>query len=665
MNQLFGNGPKQVSADGKLTKLSSFHQTVDQGMFKEGQLKEQMEHYNQNRLTYQDYMRMQQQQPITDDLNFIQTNPMNNNLGMNDYWKQMSHTNQMNNVENSFDKMKLQEKNTQNTVLNNNINNNMNNNMMNHMYNPMMMNNPYMMNQGRAIHPSLLEFNQFLDKNKITPHLNLDNNQKTKETENKENTENNDQEQMENVYQDIINVMENQEDDRMQNSHFLNFIKKLNTGEIKLNEKSNTIDGNLDELKKEQDHYGNNQEINDKLNSFDDLFKNMNVDDYYKQSAQQSMYLQNNPYLDKDSQENKEIKDKNLDRVELAKQYLKENKTNTARQLLEAEVKEFRDNSEAWVLLGKIHSDLDNDNLAANCLLIGKEVDPFNVDCLFALGVSCTNCFEEFDAMKYLLEYIKLHPVYSKVITKNDPRYDYKLLEKEIEKVNNINVNVNSDNVNMDYDKEYDNTNFNMEEFMKQNNNSNNFNDNNYLESRRKVEDMKLNFFNTIVDLFNQIANNNNIVKNEDFYLAFGIASFIPHQNDLSIKMFRKAVEINPNDYNCWNKLGAILAHSKMHENAIECYKKAISLKKDYLRCWANMGIAYNNLDDYDNAKNSFIEALKIDRNNDDVWAYLRSIYSRVNNDNLVELTYKKDLDSILMYNENFPSRSSEDMFEY
>jgi len=133
-----------------------------------------------------------------------------------------------------------------------------------------------------------------------------------------------------------------------------------------------------------------------------------------------------------------------------------------------------------------------------------------------------------------------------------------------------------------------------------------------------------------------------------DLWIALGIANFIPHENERAIQCFRKAVEINPKDYNAWNKLGAILAHSKMNQEAILTYNKALELKPNYARCWTNLGIALFNIDNYTESMKAFLKALKIFQDIPHVWSYMSSLIITTNDKDLYELVRTKNLIELL-----------------
>merc|ERR1711920_36243 len=75
----------------------------------------------------------------------------------------------------------------------------------------------------------------------------------------------------------------------------------------------------------------------------------------------------------------------------------------------EAEVQRNPDSSEGWRMLGQLYAEMDQDPEAIQCLKKGHEVDPYNLESLLALGVSCTNELDQMLALKYLRRWIENH----------------------------------------------------------------------------------------------------------------------------------------------------------------------------------------------------------------------------------------------------------------
>lgn len=88
---------------------------------------------------------------------------------------------------------------------------------------------------------------------------------------------------------------------------------------------------------------------------------------------------------------------------------LKEGLDREAILALEAEVQRNSESSEGWRLLGQLYAEMDQDVEAIQCLRRGHEADPYNLDSLLALGVSCTNELDQMPALRYLRMWIENH----------------------------------------------------------------------------------------------------------------------------------------------------------------------------------------------------------------------------------------------------------------
>merc|ERR1719446_206381 len=95
-----------------------------------------------------------------------------------------------------------------------------------------------------------------------------------------------------------------------------------------------------------------------------------------------------NPYLDSDNP------------LAEAQRLLREGRDREALLALEAEVQKNPDSSEGWRMLGQLYAELDQDVEAIRCLRRGHEVDPYNLESLLALGVSCTNELDQQPAQR-------------------------------------------------------------------------------------------------------------------------------------------------------------------------------------------------------------------------------------------------------------------------
>jgi peroxin-5 len=66
-------------------------------------------------------------------------------------------------------------------------------------------------------------------------------------------------------------------------------------------------------------------------------------------------------------------------------------------------------------MLGQLYQENDQDDFAILAFKEAHEADPYDLDCLLALGISFTNEYEEQEAFKYLHSWLKYHPEYSHI----------------------------------------------------------------------------------------------------------------------------------------------------------------------------------------------------------------------------------------------------------
>lgn len=114
---------------------------------------------------------------------------------------------------------------------------------------------------------------------------------------------------------------------------------------------------------------------------------------------------------------------------ELAKEKEKSGETHEAILMLEAEVQNHPEHSEAWGLLGKLHAKNDEDTRAIAAMLRGLEIDPYNLDLLMSLGISCTNEFDEEQALNFLKTWVKHHPLYSEIPVDHSKNFREDIIE--------------------------------------------------------------------------------------------------------------------------------------------------------------------------------------------------------------------------------------------
>lgn len=124
-------------------------------------------------------------------------------------------------------------------------------------------------------------------------------------------------------------------------------------------------------------------------------------------------FQEDNPYLD------------SADPLAEAQRLIREGRDREAVLALEAEVQRNPESSEGWRMLGQLFAELDQDIEAIQCLRRGHAVDPYNLDSLLALGVSCTNELDQLPALRYLRMWIESHEEHQAFVQGIEPPPDY------------------------------------------------------------------------------------------------------------------------------------------------------------------------------------------------------------------------------------------------
>ena len=389
MDELFKGGPKQ-QLNGVMGNMNPLKNMVDTMIMNDSQMREKLENY-QGSKTYNDFM-MENSFNQSNQMN-QQQSTYNNNLEINNFMQNSNNIQYIQHQDQNIDNP-YQTTNIQRAYSNQN-------------YYPQPQ---FGFGGSNMIHPMLQNFNYSINEN----------NQK-QVVKNEENQLNDDE--LNQITKDIIETMgDNKQDERFKNSEFLKFMQKLHNKEILLDEKSNSVIANSEfkqnvmesNINKTDDGEDTNKmfqkifdEVNQNFNNEQDIYKFMQ-----EGSKPETIFESENLYMTGKEYEK-------IDLVELAKKLLSEGKSQEAKLVLEAEAQKNGDNTEAWTMLGRIHSENDCDNHAFQCLLRALEVDPFNLDAELALGILCTNEFDELDAMIHLKNWIRLHPIYSKFLDEN------------------------------------------------------------------------------------------------------------------------------------------------------------------------------------------------------------------------------------------------------
>lgn len=213
--------------------------------------------------------------------------------------------------------------------------------------------------------------------------------------------------------------------------------------------------------------------------------------------------------------------------------------TDEAILLLEAELQQNPQHSEAWCLLGRLHAKNDEDSRAIAAMLRGLEVDPYNLELLMYLGISCTNEFDEEQALMYLKTWVQHHPLYSDIpvdLTQN--------LKEDILEALKVAVSIN----NADSD---------------------------VFQAIGVLSYLSGDFVMAEENFRNALA-----LKQDDAAIWNRLGASLAKQNrtNEAFECYHKALEIKPDFVRTWGNLGLAYANLKDYENCARFYLCALSL---------------------------------------------------------------------------------------
>mmetsp|Transcript_4514 Transcript_4514/g.10208 ORF Transcript_4514/g.10208 Transcript_4514/m.10208 type:complete len:650 (+) Transcript_4514:63-2012(+) len=247
------------------------------------------------------------------------------------------------------------------------------------------------------------------------------------------------------------------------------------------------------------------------------------------------------------------------------------------------------EHADAWRMLGKCHTENDEDQRAIVCWLRSLERDPFSPETLLALGVAYVNELDHERAIETLRGWVANHPLYAGMV-------DDTLGKGEGEEEEDMYGSASGEEEEM-----VDGT-----------------------QRRRMRAQTMVEMRDVERLLLRALEYDRTADAAADVYEALGVVYNVSRDYDAAVNAFRRAIDVRPEDYQLRNKLGATLANGNRSDEALPSYNVALRLKPKYARGWLNMAISHSNLYNYSEAARCYLQTLSLNPDARHVWSYLR-----------------------------------------
>lgn len=260
----------------------------------------------------------------------------------------------------------------------------------------------------------------------------------------------------------------------------------------------------------------------------------------------------------------------------------------------EAEVQHSRDNLNAWRLLGQCNADNESDTQCIAALSTALDLDPYSLESLLMLGVSHANDLDQARALHALKTWIENNPDFQFLSKSNDSQF------QEFEDL---------------YGE---------------------------LQSRSSL-------CAQVIDMYTKAAMRR--PNDVNIHTVLGVLYNITGDYERATECLMRAIQLKPDDPRLWNKLGATQANGSHSLAAVQSYKRALELKPNYVRALANLGISFANQGMHTEAAQAYLATLARNPNAEHVWSYLCITLASANcPPEVCALTDRKDVDSFRPY---------------
>lgn len=152
-------------------------------------------------------------------------------------------------------------------------------------------------------------------------------------------------------------------------------------------------------------------------------------------------------------------------------------------------------------------------------------------------------------------------------------------------------------------------------------------------------------YHNAVTEMFITAARMRPDNPDPDVQTALGLLFNLSNEYHKAVDCFKAALNVRPDDYLLWNKLGATLANSSRSDEALGCYFRALKIKPSYVRARANLGISFMALREYEKAAQYFLGALNMHQDAKHIWTNLQMVFMSMGRDDLVDKSTQKNID--------------------
>lgn len=372
---------------------------------------------------------------------------------------------------------------------------------------------------------SLIEFNDQLKS--VNQHLSLE-----KKEENNNMTQS--------AIKNIIEVMKNQQDERMANSSFLSLMKSLDKGDKVINEEKNTIENNREKI---------NEDI--KLN---ELWNNISKEVELIPSS-----LLPNQYYS------------------TALKCLGERNPVQALSLLQADSINNPENAEGYYLQAKIHMDNGRDDLAIACAKTALNIDYFHLSSYLILATCYSNEGDELKAIEYIIKWLKLNTPFDQYYNKSNALLNVDILNNENSQGSTrYAIESNGSLTEMIYKE--------LTLVLEKIRNVTHLSNLKDVLLSLGICHMALVNYDRAQETFIQLTQS--FPKDYTSWNRLGAIMNNNKQQGKAIEMYKKALDINPNYPRCLTNMGISYLSMNDNVNSAQYFIKALNVNKDNNDVW-------------------------------------------------------------------------------